>query len=83
MEPYWMANPSKAMYAFLSIDKQPKEPSRDPRTHKEALLCSEREKWIIAIKEELNSLRKHNTYRLTKLPLGRCAVGCKWVFKTK
>jgi hypothetical protein len=35
------------------------------------------------MKEELDSLRKHNTYRLAKLPLGRRAVGCKWVFKTK
>jgi hypothetical protein len=82
-EPYWMANPSKAMCAFLSIDEQPEEPSRDPRTHKEALSCPERKKWITAMKEELDSLRKHNTYCLAKLPLGRRAVGCKWFFKTK
>jgi hypothetical protein len=43
-KPYWMANPSKAMCAFLSIDEQPEKPSRDPKTHKEALLCPEREK---------------------------------------
>jgi hypothetical protein len=43
-EPYWMANPSKAMCAFLSIDEQSEEPSRDSRTHKEALSCLEREK---------------------------------------
>jgi hypothetical protein len=68
-EPYWMANPSKAMYAFLLIDEQPEEPSRDPRIHKEALLCLEREKWITVMKEELDSLHKHNTYHLVKLPL--------------
>jgi hypothetical protein len=78
-----MANPSKAMCAFLSIDEQPEESSRDPRIHKEALSCPEREKWITAMKKELDSLRKHNTYCLTKLPLGRRAVECKWVFKTK
>jgi hypothetical protein len=64
-----MANPSKAMCAFLSIDEQSEEPSRDPRTHKEALSCPEREKWIAVMKEELDSLRKHNTYCLAKLPL--------------
>jgi hypothetical protein len=69
-EPYWMANPSKAMYAFLSINEQPEEPSRDPKIHKEALSCPEKEKWIRAMKKKLNSLRKHNTYCLTKLPLG-------------
>jgi hypothetical protein len=78
-----MANPSKAMCAFLSIDEQPKEPSRDPRIHKETLSCPEKEKWITAMKKELDSLRKHNTYRLAKLPLDRRAVGCKWVFKIK
>jgi hypothetical protein len=78
-----MANPSKAMCAFLSIDEQSEEPSRDPRTHKKALSCPEREKWITAMKEELDSLRKHNIYCLAKLPLGRRAVGCKWVFKIK
>jgi hypothetical protein len=65
-----MANPSKAMCAFLSIDEQPEELSRDPRTHKEVLSCPEREKWITAMKEELDSLHKHNTYRLVKLSLG-------------
>jgi hypothetical protein len=78
-EPYWMANPSKAMCAFLSINKQPEKPSRDPRIHKKALSCLEREKWITAIKEEFDSFHKHNTYHLAKLPLGRRAVGCKWV----
>jgi hypothetical protein len=78
-----MANPSEAMCAFLSIDKQPEEPSRDPRIHKEALSCSEREKWITAMKEELDSLYKYNTYCLAKLPLDRRAIGCKWIFKTK
>jgi hypothetical protein len=69
-KPYWMANPSKAMCTFLSIDKQSEESSRDSRTHKEALSCPEREKWITVMKEELDSLRKHNTYRLAKLSLG-------------
>jgi hypothetical protein len=35
------------------------------------------------MKEELDSLCKHNTYRLVKLLLDQRAVGCKWVFKTK
>jgi hypothetical protein len=35
------------------------------------------------MKEELDSLCKHNTYRLAKLSLGQRAIGSKWVFKTK
>jgi hypothetical protein len=65
-----MANPSKAMCAFLLIDEQLEEPSRDPRTHKEVLSYPEREKWIAVMTEELDSLHKYNIYRLAKLPLG-------------
>ena len=35
------------------------------------------------MKSEIESLQKNNVWELEKLPEGRSAVGCKWVFKTK
>ncbi|RVW39535.1 Retrovirus-related Pol polyprotein from transposon TNT 1-94 [Vitis vinifera] len=35
------------------------------------------------MQEEMNSLRKNDTYELTKLPKGRKALKNKWVFKLK
>ncbi|XP_059454959.1 uncharacterized protein LOC132185165 [Corylus avellana] len=39
--------------------------------------------WQAAMKEELDALHKNNTWDLVDLPLGKSAVGCKWVYKIK
>ena len=33
--------------------------------------------------EEMQSLYKNNTWELTKLPKGKKAIGCKWIFAKK
>nr|GEU39745.1 zinc finger, CCHC-type [Tanacetum cinerariifolium] len=38
---------------------------------------------IEAMKVELDSINKNNTWELTTLPKGHKAIGLKWVFKTK
>jgi hypothetical protein len=35
------------------------------------------------MREELEALRKNQTWELTNLPNGKKAVGCKWVFTIK
>jgi len=35
------------------------------------------------MKEEISALEKNNTWTLTKLPPGRSAVTCRWVYKLK
>nr|GFA92141.1 zinc finger, CCHC-type [Tanacetum cinerariifolium] len=40
-------------------------------------------KWIEAMKIELDSINKNNTWILTTLPVNQKAIGLKWVFKTK
>ncbi|XP_020240779.1 uncharacterized protein LOC109819453 [Asparagus officinalis] len=37
-------------------------------------------KWKAAMHEELGALEKNRTWELVKLPEGKRAVGCKWVF---
>ncbi|GJZ21641.1 ribonuclease H-like domain, reverse transcriptase, RNA-dependent DNA polymerase [Tanacetum coccineum] len=41
------------------------------------------QKWIEAIKTELDSINRNNTWELTTLPTGHKAIGLKWIFKTK
>ncbi|UYV76700.1 hypothetical protein LAZ67_14001823 [Cordylochernes scorpioides] len=43
----------------------------------------EREKWLQAINEELNSLEKNNVWELTPLPKDKKIIGCKWTYKQK
>ncbi|UYV74758.1 hypothetical protein LAZ67_12000832 [Cordylochernes scorpioides] len=43
----------------------------------------EREKWLQAMNEELNSLEKNNVWELTPLPKDKKIIGCKWTYKQK
>nr|GEW05446.1 ribonuclease H-like domain, reverse transcriptase, RNA-dependent DNA polymerase [Tanacetum cinerariifolium] len=52
----------------------------EPKNYKEA---SSDKKWIEAMKAELDSINRNNTWKLTTLPKGHNAIGLKWVFKTK
>ncbi|UYV68712.1 hypothetical protein LAZ67_6000522 [Cordylochernes scorpioides] len=51
------------------------------------LICAdpttEREKWLQAMNEELNSLEKNNVWELTPLPKDKKIIGCKWTYKQK
>ncbi|GJS18526.1 ribonuclease H-like domain, reverse transcriptase, RNA-dependent DNA polymerase [Tanacetum coccineum] len=52
----------------------------EPKNYKEA---SNDQKWIEAMKAELDFINRNNTWKLTTLPKGHKAIGLKWVFKTK
>jgi hypothetical protein len=82
-QPYWLVHMDKAMCAFTTINSEPVKEAAAPTTFKGAVASPDRDKWISAMKEELESLRCHGTYKLTDLPSGRRAVGSKWVFKIK
>ena len=55
----------------------------EPKTLAEALQRQDGKLWKEAVDSELNSLLKNHVWELTKLPKGRKAIGCKWVFKRK
>ena len=55
----------------------------EPRNYKEAIQCSEKDKWMEAMNEEIKCLNNNNTWDLVDLPESRRAVGSKWVFKKK
>jgi hypothetical protein len=54
--------------------------SIEPKSYKQAILSSE---WINAMNVELQALAANNTWHLTKLPLGKVAIGCRWVYRIK
>ena len=49
----------------------------------EKLPEAEKPKWIEATDDEMKSLNELETWKLTELPEGKQAIGCKWVFKIK
>jgi len=55
----------------------------DPCTFEEAIEQEDRNKWMVAMTEEMESLHKNQTWELTELPKGKRAIGCKWIFRKK
>ena len=54
-----------------------------PKTMEEALNSEHRKEWKEAADSEYSSLIENKTWELVKLPKGRKAISCKWVFKVK
>lgn len=55
----------------------------EPRSYQEAIESIESEKWLKAMKEEIDSLSVNNTWILVQKPLKQKVIDCKWVFKIK
>jgi hypothetical protein len=57
--------------------------SAEPSTYTEAMISGDREKWMFAMQEEMQSLEKNGTWDIVRLPAGKKVVRCKWIFKRK
>ncbi|KAG5666425.1 hypothetical protein PVAND_014454 [Polypedilum vanderplanki] len=64
------------LYQVLSVKPE-------PRTYKQAIQSEDKDKWIAAMDQEIKSLCDNDAWCLVDLPVGRKAVGSKWVFKRK
>ena len=55
----------------------------EPQSFREAIEGDQGLEWKRSMEEEMESLRKNNTWTLVSLPKGRKAVTCKWVLRIK
>ena len=55
----------------------------DPTSVNQAKQCTNSEKWIAAMQEEMKSMKDNGVWDLVELPKGVKPIGCKWIFKTK
>jgi len=69
-------NISQEYCAFLNLLSKVEEPSSYEVAKKEP-------KWCKAMEEELQALKKNQTWELCMLPKDKKLVGCKWVYKIK
>ncbi|XP_071694865.1 uncharacterized mitochondrial protein AtMg00820-like [Rutidosis leptorrhynchoides] len=58
-----------------SLDK-----SVEPQSYEEA--CKD-PKWIEAMNNKIEALHRNNTWVVSDLPVGRKAIGCKWIYRIK
>ncbi|KAJ7962614.1 Retrovirus-related Pol polyprotein from transposon TNT 1-94 [Quillaja saponaria] len=55
----------------------------DPTTYGEAVSSPQSDKWIEAMREDMQSMVHNGVWELVALPEGCRPIGCKWVYKTK
>ncbi|CAI7851180.1 unnamed protein product [Closterium sp. NIES-53] len=55
----------------------------EPASMEEALAGPDREKWLVSMDDEYQSLLENGTWDLVVLPEGKKAVQCKWVLRDK
>ena len=56
---------------------------QEPSSYTEAMKSSEKEHWVRAMQEELNSLKQNDVWEIVPTPTDRKLVGCRWVFRIK
>ena len=54
-----------------------------PHSYEEALKDRNYKTWLKAMKEEMHSFLKNNTWRIVIRPEGKSVAACKWLFKVK
>ncbi|KAK8593575.1 hypothetical protein V6N12_045652 [Hibiscus sabdariffa] len=55
----------------------------EPKTYQEAVSSPDSEKWLEAMRSEMDSMSDNQVWTLVKPPEGIKPIGCKWVFKKK
>ena len=55
----------------------------EPTTYEESLNSSESDKWLKAMKSEMDSMYTNQVWTLVDPPEGIKPIGCKWMFKKK
>ena len=69
------------LYFALCIAEQVE--FQEPASYREAMQSKERDRWLKAMIEEIESLIKNGTWILVDKVDGRKIVSCKWIFKKK
>jgi hypothetical protein len=55
----------------------------EPSNYSKVILFVDSEKWMGAMREEIESLEKNDTWDVVCLPPKRKTIKCKWIFKRK
>ncbi|KAK4383544.1 Retrovirus-related Pol polyprotein from transposon RE1 [Sesamum angolense] len=74
MEP--LPSVPKAYAIVLQVERQREEP-------KNYIQASQHKDWRATMDNELDALKKNNTWTVTPLPPNERAIGCRWIFKLK
>ncbi|XP_075095296.1 uncharacterized protein LOC142173574 [Nicotiana tabacum] len=66
-----------------SYDRIPEEHNTEPLNYDEALQDTNADKWVVALKSEMESMYSNQVWDLVEPPTGVKLIGCKWIYKEK
>lgn len=66
--------------AYALISEQESDVG-EPSSYSEAISSTQRSEWLQAMKAEMGSLMKNQTWVLVQRPIDQGLIGCRWVFK--
>ena len=77
--------PSKRYIDFLLTESSEIEilEHEEPTSYTNALTSQDSEKWLEAMRSEMDSMFENQVWDLVALPDGVKPIGCKWIFKLK
>ena len=55
----------------------------EPKTYSETMMGTDSEKWLGAMRSEIESMRENQVWNLIDPPDGVKTIECKWVFRKK
>ena len=67
----------------LTYKAHEEQKDSEPKTFKQAMNSRNAMQWKCAMEEELEAINENKTWELSDLPMGRRAIGSRWVFKEK
>jgi hypothetical protein len=73
----------KVIQSMKAADTGSNSEHFEPTSLKEAMNCDEAHLWQASVQDEFDSHQKNGTWSLEALPVGRQAIGTRWVFKVK
>lgn len=56
---------------------------QEPKGYQEAIECAYHAQWALAMKAEMNALKKNSAWTLVQPPPHVNIIGSKWVYKIK
>lgn len=66
-----------------AFDRIPEEVNIEPACYDEALQDKDADKWLVAMKSEMESMYSNQVWELVEPPKGVKPIGCKWIYKKK
>jgi len=73
----------KAYFESVHLFAVGESPNNEPPDYNQAISAPDADQWWIAMRDEMDSLKRLGVWEVVPQPEGRNIIGCKWVYRLK